>query len=42
MISRGIEHVRELAIFSVYLGMSVLPLQFDNDSYIGEIGDEKP
>ena len=42
MISKGTEHVRELATFLEYFSMSVLPMQFDNDSHIGEIYDEEP
>lgn len=40
--SRGSEPVRELAIFSERLGMSVSLLQFDKDSWVGEIDDEEP
>lgn len=40
--SRGSEPVRELAIFSERLGMSVSLLQFDTDSCVGEIDDEEP
>jgi len=40
--SRGSEPVRELAIFSERLGMSVSLLQFNRDSHVGEIDDEEP
>lgn len=40
--SRGSEPVRELAIFSERLGMSVSLLQFDKDSCVGEIDNEEP
>ena len=39
---QGSEPVRELAIFSERLGMSVSLLQFDKDPHVGEIDDEEP
>jgi len=40
--SRGSEPVRELAIFSERLGISVSLLQFEKDVHVGDIDDEEP